>query len=178
MDRVCQGCGRNVCITHGSVDCGMGEFSHLPREGHNVHEAVEIVSVSESSDSEDGGDDVAAMAELHFTEAELQVDQGADVQPANVTYPSKDAAIAVCKSHGSLRLDGKGTSKRTGVTTYYLKCGKVVRVAKGQPRGEDGCPADYRVLQNGEAFTVEVAHRHSETCPNRAVILNRPWIGG
>ena len=169
MDRVCQGCGRNVCITHGSVDCGMGEFSHLPREGHNVQEAVEIVSVSESSDSEDGGDDVAAMAELHFTEAELQVGQGADVQPANVTYPSKDAAIAVCKSHGSLRLDGKGTSKRTGVTTYYLKCGKVVRVAKGQPRGEDGCPADYRVLQNGEAFTVEVAHRHSETCPNRAV---------
>ena len=170
-DRVCGSCGNNVCWKHGSISCDGGRHPHVEREGHSFVLADAnaddvLVAPSEVSDSSDEGE----VGVLQFSPEQLQVGR---VALTTMTFDSKAAAIEECKKGGSLRLDGtsKGFNTKTGFKTHYLKCGKVLRVAKGEARDEDSCPAAYNVLEKEGVFTIKEVHKHKENCPHLGRII-------
>ena len=130
-------------------------------------------SLSPMSDStmSDGGA-LEGHGEILFTDADLEArGEPANVVTETIKYATKDAATAACKRDGTLRSDGSWVCKKTGVKTFYLKCGNLVRVPKGGTvtPGQEGCQASYHIRQNGAEFTVEVKHRHSDDCSHRNV---------
>ena len=170
-DRVCGSCGNNVCWKHGSISCDGGLHPHVEREGHSFVLADAnaddvLVAPSEVSDSSGEGE----VGVLQFSPEQLQVGR---VALTTMTFDSKAAAIEECKKGGSLRLDGtsKGFNTKTGFKTHYLKCGKVLRVAKGEARDEDSCPAAYNVLEKEGVFTIKEVHKHKENCPHQGRII-------